>query len=145
MGLMDRMIVNMSVEGKEEMMLKMMPAMMAGVGINKTVPGMLSAGGRLVTATGSVVLVSKALNDDELKEELGEALGSLREKMPAMAEMMPIMAPMMREMMPIMMTEKMPQVMADKRPISQSPRGVLFCAVWSSQLPRPEGTDKYAV
>jgi hypothetical protein len=136
-GMMDRMIKNMSVEEKEEMMLKMMPAMMERVDINKTVPGMMAAMGRLITATGSVVLISKALNDDELKEELGGLLINLREKSPRLAEMMPmmmafmfetglmdgmmkgmgkvmpVMMPMMREMMPVMIREKMPAVMAE--------------------------------
>jgi hypothetical protein len=143
-GMMDRMIKNMSVEEKEEMMLKMMPAMMERVDINKTVPGMMAAMGRLITATGSVVLISKALNDDELKEELGGLLINLREKSPRLAEMMPmmmafmfetglmdgmmkgmgkvmpVMMPMMREMMPTMMKETMPGVMAKHDDVRKS-------------------------
>ena len=92
MGLMDRMmdsmIKNMSVEQKEEMMLKMMPTMMEGIDINKMMPDMMTAMGSLTTVTGIVVFISKALNDDELKEELGELLHVLREKMSELPEMM---------------------------------------------------------
>lgn len=138
--MMDRMIINMSVEEKEEMMLKMMPTMMEDIDINKMMPDTMTAMGRLITITGIVVFISKASNDDELKEELGELLNNLREKMPELQEMMrdmmpimmslmsvtglmdgmmnmmgkmmPVMMPMMREMMPIMMKEKMPELMA---------------------------------
>ena len=142
MGLMDRMmgrmINNMSVEEKEEMMLQMMPTMMEGIDINKMMPDMMSKMGRLITITGIVVFISKALKDAELKEELGELLNDLSKKMPELAEMMhdmmpimmslmsetgimdgmmntmgkmmPVMMPMMREMMPIMMNNRMPKV-----------------------------------
>ena len=139
--MMDRMINNMSVPEKEDLMLKMMPAMMELIDISKTMPEALAALGRLTTLTGIAVLINKALNDDELKEEIGELLSSLREKKPELAEvthdimpatmsfmsesglmdgmmntmgkMMPVMMPAMREMAPIMMREKMPEVMAE--------------------------------
>ncbi len=145
MGLMDRMmdsmIKDMSVEEKEELMLKMMPIMTERIDINKMMPDMMTAMGRLITVTGIVVFISKALNDDELKGELGDLLNNLREKMPELAEMthdampiimslmsetgmmdgmmnamgkmMPVMMPMMREIAPMMMKEKMPEVMAE--------------------------------
>lgn len=142
--MMDRMITNMSVEEKEEIMLKMMPAMMERVDINKTVPGTMTAVGRLITVTGSVDFIHKALNDDELKEELSELLNDLKEKAPQMAgmmpavmslmsetgllegmtnkmgKMMPVMMPMMREMMPTMMKETMPGVMAKHDDVRKS-------------------------
>ena len=61
--MMDRMIKNMSVEEKEEMMLKMMPTMMEGIDINKMMPDMMTTMGRLITITGIVVFIGKALND----------------------------------------------------------------------------------
>jgi hypothetical protein len=145
MGLMDRMmermIKNMSVEEKEEMMLEMMPTTKEDVDINRMMPEMMTTMGDMITLTGIGVLISKALADDELKEELGELLNDLREKMPELAEMMqdmmpvmaslmsdvglmdammhsmgnimPMMMPMMREMMPTMMMDRMPEVMAE--------------------------------
>jgi hypothetical protein len=138
---MDRMIHNMSVEEKEEMMLKMMPTMMERIDINEMMPDMMTEMGRLIEITGIVVFASEALNDDELKKELGELQNNLKEKTPELAEMMhdmmpimmslmsetglmdgmmntmgkvmPVMMPMMREMMPMMMKEKMPKVMAE--------------------------------
>ncbi len=142
--MMDRMITNMSVEEKEEIMLKMMPAMMERVDINKTMPGTMAAMGRLITVTGSVVFVGKVRNDGELKKELGELLTNLREKTPElarmmpmmmsfmseiglmntmmnkMARMMPVMMPMMREMMPTMMKKTMPGVMAENDDVRES-------------------------
>ncbi len=140
-SMMDAMIRMLSRKKREEMMINMMPLMMEGIDINKMMPDMMTAMGRLATVTGIVVFMSKALNDDELKEELGELLHDLREKMselPAMmhdmkpimmslmsetglmdgmmntmGKLMPVMMPMMREMMPVMMREKMPQVMAE--------------------------------
>ncbi len=145
--MMDRMIKNMSVEEKEEMMLQMMPTMMEGIDINKMMPDVMTTMGRLITITGIVVFIGKAFNDDELKEELGELMNSLKEKMPELAEMMkdmmpimmslmseiglmdgmmnamgkmmPVMMPMMREMMPIMMNEKMPKLMAENENVRQ--------------------------
>ncbi len=145
--MMDRMIKNMSVEEKEEMMLKIMPTMMEGIDINKMTPDMMKTMGRLITITGIVLFISKASNDDELKQELGELLNNLREKMPELAEMMqdmmpimmslmseigimdgmmnmmsnmmPVMMPMMREMMPIMMKDRMPEIMAEHENVRQ--------------------------
>ena len=145
--MMERMIKNTSVEEKEAMMLKMMPSMMEGIDISKMMPDMMTAMGKLITITGIVVFISKAFNDEELKEELGELLNDLREKMPELTEMMqdmmpimmslmseiglmdgmmntmgnimPVMMPMMREMMPIMMNEKMPEVMAEHENVRQ--------------------------
>ena len=39
--MMDRMIINMSVAEKEDMMMQMMPIMMAGIDINTMMPIML--------------------------------------------------------------------------------------------------------
>ena len=44
--------------------------------------------GRLVTVAGTVGFINTALNDDELKTELGEVFDGFREKMPEIAEMM---------------------------------------------------------
>ena len=141
--MMDRMITNMSVEEKEKMMLKMRPMMMEDLDINKMMPDMMVRMGRLITPTGVGVFISKAANDDEFKEELGESLNGLKERLPELAEMMrdmmavmmslmsatglmnrmmntmgslmPVMMPMMR----IMMNEKMPQFMAENENVRQ--------------------------
>lgn len=145
--MMDRMIENMSVEEREEMMLKMMPIMMEDVDINKMVPDMMTTMGSMITLTGIGVFISKALNDDELKKEVGDVANTLRERMPelpeimqdmmpmmmsmmselgvmdgmmnAMGNMMPMMMPMMREMMPTMMMDRMPEVMAKHENVRQ--------------------------
>jgi hypothetical protein len=137
--MMDRMIYNMSVEEKEEMMLKMMPIMMEDVDINEMMPDMLAEIGRLLTVTGIVVFISTALNDEELKGEVSELLVTVKEKLPELADtvqdkmpammslmtetglmdglldtmgkLMPFAMPMMREMAPIMMKDKMPDMM----------------------------------
>jgi hypothetical protein len=61
MGLMDRMmnrmIGNMSVQEKEEIMLKMMPLMMKDVNMLKMIPGMMSSIGRLLSMTGIVTFI----------------------------------------------------------------------------------------
>jgi hypothetical protein len=138
--MMDRMIVNMSVAEKEEMMMHMMPIMMAGVDINTLMPNMMKEVGSFITLTGIYNLLRTALNDEELKQEFGEIVATLKEKMPEliammqdmmpimmslmtqtglmdgmmnlMGKMMPVMMPMMREMMPTMMNERMPKLMA---------------------------------
>ncbi len=145
--MMDRMIINMSVEEKEKMMLKMMPIMMEDIDINKMMPDMVNRMGRLITPTGVGVFINKAASDDGFKKELGESLNGLKERVPVLAEMMrdmmpvmmsfmsasglmdrmmktmgnimPVMMPMMREMMPVMMKEKMPEVMAENENVRQ--------------------------
>ncbi len=62
--MMDRMIANMSIEEKEEMMLKMMPIMMSRIDVNTTVPGVMTAMGRLVTVTGTVTFINSFLKDE---------------------------------------------------------------------------------
>lgn len=138
--MMDRMIVNLSVAQKEELMLQMMPAMMEGIEINRLVPGMLNEVGSAVNLSGTFNLLQTALNDEELRHEFGELAQAVKEKLPALTEamrdvmplmtsvmadtglmdgvmglmenVMPLMMPMMREMMPIMMNERMPELMA---------------------------------
>lgn len=145
--MMDRMIVNMSVAEKEDMMLQMMPIMMARVDINTMIPIMLKDVGSIITLTGIYTLLHKALNDEELKQEFSEIVDSLKEKMPELVEMMqdmmpmmmsmmtetglmdgmmnvmekmmPVMMPMMREMMPTMMNERMPKVMAQHKNVNE--------------------------
>ncbi len=142
MGLMDkmmeRMIKNMSIAEKEEMMLKMMPVMMPimmeGMDINKMMPGMMTATGSLITVSGIFNFITKALKDEAFKKQLGEikdSLPALAEKMQSMMSMMmmampdmmsgmmdfmgnnimPLMMPLMHKMMPVMMKEKMPEIM----------------------------------
>lgn len=143
----DRMIANMSVAEKEDMMIQMMPLMMEGVDINTMMPIMLKDVGRIITLTGIYTLLYKALADEELKQESGEIFDSLKEKMPELAEimqdmmpmmmsmmtetgimdgmmnlmasMMPVMMPMMREMMPTMMNERMPKLMAQHKNVNE--------------------------
>lgn len=145
--MMDRMIINMSVAEKEELMMKMMPIMMAGVDINTMMPIMLKDVGSIITLTGIYTFLHKALNDEELKQEFSEIVASLREKMPELAammqdmmpimmsimtetgimdgmmnvmeNMMPVMMPMMREMMPTMMNERMPKIMAQHKNVNE--------------------------
>lgn len=145
--MMDRMIINMSVAEKEDLMMQMMPIMMAGVEINTVLPIMLKEVGGNITLTGIYTLLNKALNDEELKQEFSEIVASLKEKLPELAEMMqsmmpmmmslmtetglmdgmmnvmekvmPAMMPMMREMMPTMMNERMPKLMAQHENINE--------------------------
>jgi hypothetical protein len=145
--MMDRMIVNMSVAEKEDMMLQMMPIMMEGVDINTMMPLMLKNVGSIITLAGIYTLLHKTLNDEELKQEFSEIVASLKEKMPELVEMMqdmmpmmmsmmteiglmdgmmnvmekmmPVMMPMMREMMPTMMNERMPKVMAQHKNVNE--------------------------
>ncbi len=145
--MMDRMIINMSIAEKEDLMMQMMPIMMAGVEINTMMPIMLKEAGSIITLTGIYTLLQKALNDEELKQEFSEIVASLKEKMPgliammqdmmpimmslmtetgimdgmmkAMENVMPVMMPMMREMMPIMMNERMPKVMAQHKNVNE--------------------------
>jgi hypothetical protein len=145
--MMDRMIINMSVAEKEDLMMQMMPIMMAGVDITTLMPVMLKEVGTVITLTGIYTLLHKALNDEELKQEFGEIVDSLKEKMPELAEMMqdmmpvmmsmmtetgmmdgmmnvmgnlmPVMMPMMREMMPVMMNERMPKIMAQHKNVNE--------------------------
>ncbi len=142
--MMDRMIANMSIKEKEEMMLKMMPIMMSRIDVNKTVPGVMTAMGRLVTVTGTVIFINRVLNDEELKNEVGELVADLKEKLPEMTritsamisfmtetglmdgmtnkmgKVMPVMMPVMREVMPTMMKETMPRVMAESDDVRKS-------------------------
>ncbi len=145
--MMDRMIVNMAVAEKENLMMEMMPAMMEGVDIKTVTPLMLKEVGSIITLTGIYTFLHKALNDGELKDEFGEIVDSLKEKVPELTEMMqdmmptmmsvmtetgimdglmglmekvmPVMMPMMREMMPIMMNERMPKLMAQHKNVNQ--------------------------
>ncbi len=145
--MMDRMIINMSVAEKEDMMMRMMPIMMEGIDINKMMPDMMKEVGSIITLTGIYTLLQKALNDEELKQEFSEIVASLKEKMPgliammqdmmpimmslmtetgimdgmmkAMENVMPVMMPMMREMMPTMMNERMPKVMAQHKNVNE--------------------------
>ena len=138
MGLMDRMmdgmIRNMSIQEKEEMMLKIMPVMMKDVDMLKMMPGMMSSMGGLLNLTCIVTFIRQVLKDDELKgqlEKLMDRLPQLSRKMQSMmadmrpalitlmsgmmdfmaGKVMPVMMPMMSEMMPVMMKENMPEVM----------------------------------
>jgi hypothetical protein len=145
--MMDRMIVNMSVAEKENLMMEMMPAMMEGVDIKTVTPLMLKEVGSAITLTGIYNFLYTALNDEELKAEFGEIVDSLKEKVPELVELMqdmmptmmsvmtetgimdgmmglmekvmPVMMPMMREMMPIMMNERMPKLMAQHKNVNE--------------------------
>ena len=145
--MMDRMIINMSIAEKEDLMMQMMPIMMAGVEINTMMPIMLKEAGSVITLTGIYTLLQKALNDEELKHEFSEIVASLKEKMPeliammqdmmpimmslmtetgimdsmmnAMEKVMPVMMPMMRQMMPTMMNERIPKVMAQHKNVNE--------------------------
>ncbi len=133
--MMERMIVNMTIEEKENLMLKMMPTMMEDLDIKKMTPGMLAATGRLVTVTSIFDFISKAKDDDELKDQLvviKDSLPALVEKIKPMMSMMmsampnlmsgmmgfvgdkimPMMMPMMHKMMTEMMKDKMPGIMS---------------------------------
>ncbi len=147
--MMDRMIGNMSVQEKEEMMLKMMPLMMKDVDMLKMMPGMMSGMGRLLNVTGIVSFIHQVLKDDELEgqlEKLKDHLPQLSRKMqsmmadmrPAMstlmsgmmdfmaAKVMPVMMPMMSEMMPVMMKEKMPEVMVRDETVKKFISGMMM-------------------
>ena len=140
--MMDRMIGNMSVPEKEEMMLKMMPLMMKDVDLLKLTPGIMSSGGRLLNLTAIVTFIVQIKKDEELKAQIGrlvERLPQLSRKMQSMmanmrpvmrvlmsgmmdfmaGKAMPVMMPMMSEMMPVMMQENMPEVMARNETVKE--------------------------
>jgi hypothetical protein len=145
--MMDRMIINMSVSEKEDLIMQMMPMMMAGVDINTLMPIMLKEVGSIITLTGIYTLLHKALNDEELKQEFSDIVAALKEKMPEliammkdmmpimmslmtetgimdgmmnlMSKFMPVMMPIMREMMPTMMNERMPKLMAQHKNVNE--------------------------
>ena len=110
MGLMDRMmdgmIRNMSIQEKEEMMLKIMPVMMKDVDMLKMMPGMMSSMGELLNLTGIVTFIRKVLKDDQLKgqlEKLMDRLPQLSRKMQSMmADMRPALITLMSGMMDFM-------------------------------------------
>ncbi len=133
--MMNRMVFSMSIQQKEEMMLKMMPMMMKDVDMVKMMPKKMPAMGRILTLTGLVTFVSRVVKDQDIREKLTgvvERLPEMSKKMQGMmAEMrpaisalmtgmmdfmggkiMPVMMPVMSEMMPIMMKDHMPGVMA---------------------------------
>ncbi len=145
--MMDRMIINLSVTAKEDLMMQMMPAMMEGVEVSSVMPIMLKEVGSAITLSGIYNLLQTALSDDELKQEFGEVVDALKEKLPDLTEMMvdmmptmmsvmaesgmmdgilglmerlmPLMMPMMREMMPTMMNERMPKLMAQHENVNE--------------------------
>jgi hypothetical protein len=144
--MMDRMIGNMSVQEKEEMML---PLMMKDVDMLKMMPGMMSGMGRLLNVTGIVTFIREVLKDDELKaqlEKLKDQLPQLSRKMQSMmaeirpaistlmsgmmdfmaGKVMPVMMPMMSEMMPVMMKEKMPQIMESDGTVREFISGMMM-------------------
>jgi hypothetical protein len=145
--MMDRMIINLSVTEKEELMMQLMPIMMEGVEIRSVFPIMLKELGSDITLGGIYNLLETALSDDELKQEFGEVVETLKEKLPDLSELMvdvmptmmsvmadsgimdgmlglmerlmPLMMPMMREMMPTMMNERMPKLMAQHENVNE--------------------------
>ena len=117
--MMDRMIGNMSVQEKEEMMLKMMPLMMKDVDMLKMMPGMMSGMGRLLNVTGIVTFIRQVLKDYELKgqlEKLVDHLPQLSRKMQSM----------MADMMPMMMKEQMPEVMVRDETVKKFISGMMM-------------------
>ncbi len=145
--MMDRMIINLSVTEKENLMMQLMPVMMERVELRSMLPIMLKEVGSDITLGGIYNLLQTALSDDELKQEFGEVVDALKEKLPdftemmkdmmptmmsmmietgimdgmmnLMANLMPVMMPMMREMMPTMMNERMPKLMAQHKNVNE--------------------------
>ncbi len=120
MGMMDTMMNGMikalPPDEREELMLKMMPDMMKGIDVARTMPDLLREVGQQPTLFSVYVFLSKALKDEELKGILKEALYKMKEKMP---EMMKMMQPLMEEkMMPTMMEFMSPMmpIMKDMMP-----------------------------
>jgi hypothetical protein len=105
------MIKGMTVEEREQIMLKMMPEMMKKVDPKVMMPNMLKTLGKMITLYSVYLLISKGANDDKLKEGLSEKLKGMKEKIPEMMPMMmSFMMPMMKNMMPMMMN-MMPEMM----------------------------------
>lgn len=145
--MMDRMIVNLSVAEKEDLMLQMMPLMMERIDPLTVTPAVLKEVGSSITLTGIYRVLRQALNDEDIRKELGELVEALTAKLPElahtmrsmtpammslmkssgfmdgmmnlMAKFMPVMMPMMREMMPVMMNERMPALMAQDRNVCE--------------------------
>ncbi len=109
MGMMDAMMNGMikalPPDEREELMLKMMPDMMKGIDVARTMPDLLREVGQQPTLFSVYVFLSKTFKDEELKGILKEALNKMKEKMPGMMKMMqPLMQPLMEEkMMPAML------------------------------------------
>jgi hypothetical protein len=168
--MMDRMIGNMSVQEKEEMMLKMMPLMMKDVDMLKMMPGMMSGMGRLLNVTGIVTFIREVLKDDELKaqlEKLKDQLPQLSRKMQSMmaeirpaistlmsgmmdfmaGKVMPVMMPIMesdgtvREFISGMMMEIMPHCVQTLSPMMESKDQNIFLAHLTDSIARAEGLE----
>ena len=104
---MNAMISNMSKEDREQMMLRMMPEMMTQADVNILMANMMETMGKMINFYGVYSLIDKILQDPSLKEEFGDMMKGIMEKMP---EMMPMMMPVMKELMPKMMSVMMPMM-----------------------------------
>ena len=104
-SMMNAMVRGMSVQEREEMMLKMMPDMMKKADINSLMANMLEALSKMITLYGVYSLIKNIVNDDTLKEEFKNFHEGMIEKMPEMA---PMMIPIMKEVMPKVMPNILP-------------------------------------
>jgi len=109
--MMNSMIKGMSVEEREEMMLKMMPIMMKKVDPKICAKNMAVTIGSEITLYSLVDFIIKIINEDELKSSLKGKLEDMKTKMPDMMHMMmPFMRNFMSGMMPKMMSFMMPMM-----------------------------------
>lgn len=106
-NMMNSMIRSMSVEDREEIMMKMMPEMMKTVDVKILTLNMLKQWGGMITLYNVYDFVFKIVKDEELKNNLAEKFKNMKDKMPAMMSMM---MPMKKNFMPKMMSFMMPMM-----------------------------------
>lgn len=100
--MMNGMIAGLPTEEREELMLEMMPMMMAKADMSVMFPNMLKETGDAITLYGVYEFITQILSDEEAKNKVQNAMSG------AMPKMMEMMMPMMKTMMPKMMKEMMP-------------------------------------
>jgi len=78
--MMNTMVKNMTIEEKEEMMLKMMPVMMKQADLKIIMKNMLVEVSKIITLYGTVLLIKKAIEEFDLKNKLKDLPQIMQEK-----------------------------------------------------------------
>jgi hypothetical protein len=106
--MMNAMIRSMSVQQREQIMLRMMPEMMKGADKLILMKNMMTMMGKQISLWSLISFLSKASADEELSVTVKGKADQLKERMPGMMkEMMPVMKPLMKNAMPTMMKNMM--------------------------------------
>ncbi len=106
-SMMNAMVSSMSVKDRKKMVLDMMPDMMKQADIKILMANMAETLGKEITLQSVYSLLSKILEDPDLKKEFGGMMKGMKSKMP---DMMPMMMPVMEVIMPKMMGGMMPMM-----------------------------------